>query len=340
MVHNIKVSVIVPVFNTEKYLPECLDSLLAQTLQGLEIILVNDCSTDRSGYICDEYSKIGDRIVVIHNGRNIRQGPSRNKGIEVARGEFIGFVDSDDWIDADFYEKMYEAARSENSDISKAESIIIEADLERIPQKIQNQNIRTGLQAGRPLFDLFRYEHTTAIYRREMLIRHHIRYPDIRNAQDDVFLLYATWHCRKITLIRDTFYYYRQHEKSVLATKKTPYYESILQCFALQVDFLNQVEISSDNYLKSFLLSLYPVHYHAGHLPSDVQLDFGREYRHRAGCILSKFRYGGTGKILELLRDGLEGPVEIFQIRHSYAFRIGNSLLWLPAKMKSLLASK
>ncbi len=331
---------ILPVYNAEKHLRRCLDSLLAQTLRDIEIILINDCSTDQSGVICEEYAKKDARITVIHNDQNIRQGPSRNKGIELARGEYIGFVDSDDWIDPDYYEKLYQAAITENADIAKTEAIIVERDQQLIPQKTQNQAIRAGLNAGKPLYDLFRYEHWTAIYRRDMLIQYHIRYPDIRNAQDDVFLLYCTWHCRKIALISDTYYYYRQHDQSVLATKKTPYYESILRCFELQVDFLNRVEIPEEQYMESFFLAFYPVRYHAAHLPEEVNLQFGAEYRQRAAVILQKCRFGGAEKILALLLAGLDGPEEIDRIRKSYTYRIGNRLLWLPNKLMSLLFGK
>ena len=141
---------ILPVYNAEKHLRRCLDSLLAQTLRDIEIILINDCSTDQSGVICEEYAKKDARITVIHNDQNIRQGPSRNKGIELARGEYIGFVDSDDWIDPDYYEKLYQAAITENADTAKTEAIIVERDQQLIPQKTQNQAIRAGLNAGKP----------------------------------------------------------------------------------------------------------------------------------------------------------------------------------------------
>ena len=127
-VNKIKISVVIPVYNVEPFIKQCLDSLINQTLKEIEIILVDDCSTDSSGEICDEYAAKDNRVVVIHNKKNIRQGLSRNKGIEIAKGEYIGFVDPDDWVDLDFFEKLYNTAKKNNSDIVKTEPIRVNSD--------------------------------------------------------------------------------------------------------------------------------------------------------------------------------------------------------------------
>ncbi len=115
-----KVSIIVPTYNVEKYARKCFDSLLAQTLQDIEIILVDDGSTDSSGRICDEYAAKDDRVKVIHQG-NIGLGLSRNSGMAIARGEYIGFVDSDDFISENMYKILYENAKKYDADISYCE---------------------------------------------------------------------------------------------------------------------------------------------------------------------------------------------------------------------------
>ena len=106
---NPKVSIIVPIYNSEKYMNKCIESILNQTLTEIEIILVNDGSTDNSGKIIDNYAKKDKRIKVIHQENS---GPSvaRNKGINIAKGKYIGFVDSDDYIEESMYEEMYEYA--------------------------------------------------------------------------------------------------------------------------------------------------------------------------------------------------------------------------------------
>lgn len=114
-----KVSVIIPVYNVEKYLRKCLDSVIHQTLTDIEIICVNDGSTDNSPDIINEYTKKDARIKII-NQKNSGQSIARNTGIEAAHGEFIGFVDSDDWIDKNYFEKLYNTAIKNNADIACA----------------------------------------------------------------------------------------------------------------------------------------------------------------------------------------------------------------------------
>ena len=112
-----KISVIVPVYNIEAYLERTLDSLVNQTYKNLEIILIDDGSTDSSGKICDNYKNKDKRIVVVHK-ENEGVSIARNKGLELATGEFIGFVDSDDVISLDMYEILYKNIINNNADIS------------------------------------------------------------------------------------------------------------------------------------------------------------------------------------------------------------------------------
>ena len=100
-----KISVIVPVYNVEKYLARCLDSIINQTLADIEIICINDGSTDNSLEILNDYAKKDSRIKIIDQ-TNAGLSCARNAGMQIAQGEYIGFVDSDDWIDLDFYEKL------------------------------------------------------------------------------------------------------------------------------------------------------------------------------------------------------------------------------------------
>ena len=114
---KIKVSVIVPVWNVEKYIRQCLDSLINQTLKEIEIIVVNDGSPDNSQKIIDKYVKKHPEKVQSYIKENGGQGSARNMGLEKARGEYISFVDSDDWLDLDALERMYSIAKKEKSDI-------------------------------------------------------------------------------------------------------------------------------------------------------------------------------------------------------------------------------
>ena len=113
-----KISVIVPIYNVEKYLNRCLDSIINQTYKNLEIILVDDGSPDNCGKICDEYAKKDNRIKVIHK-ENGGLSSARNAGLDIATGDYIGFVDSDDWIELDMYEYLLNICVKYNSDISR-----------------------------------------------------------------------------------------------------------------------------------------------------------------------------------------------------------------------------
>ena len=111
----IKLSVIVPIYNAEKYLVQCLDSIVKQTLKDIEIILIDDGSTDGSAEICKNY--LSDSRVSYYHKENEGLAAARDDGMMRANGEYIGFVDSDDWIKPDMYEKMYNAAKSNDSDV-------------------------------------------------------------------------------------------------------------------------------------------------------------------------------------------------------------------------------
>ena len=120
---GIKVSVIIPVYNAEKYITECIESLLNQTLQQCEFIFVNDGSKDHSGAIIDEFKKKDSRIILI-NQENQGVSMARNNGLKAASGEYVGFVDADDYIENDMYETMYNHAKQDECDavISNLES--------------------------------------------------------------------------------------------------------------------------------------------------------------------------------------------------------------------------
>ena len=113
---NELVSVILPIYNVELYLKECIESVIGQSYKDLEIILVDDGSTDQSPYICDEYAKIDRRIKVIHK-KNGGLGYARNSGMKVATGEYVAFVDSDDYVDLDMFESMYNSAKKYDADL-------------------------------------------------------------------------------------------------------------------------------------------------------------------------------------------------------------------------------
>lgn len=150
---NPKISVIIPVYNVEPYLRQCLDSVVNQTYRNLEIIIVDDGSPDNCGRICDEYAKKDDRIRIIHK-ENAGVSAARNDGMRIASGEWTTFVDSDDWLDLDYYERMVSSMPQEKSDIFCAGGLVEDyLDKQKLkyvfdaPFLDRGEAVRTALEA-------------------------------------------------------------------------------------------------------------------------------------------------------------------------------------------------
>ena len=122
MENSIKLSIIVPVYNSEKFLNKCINSLINQTIKNIEIILINDGSSDNSLNICNEFAKKDSRIKVFSQ-ENSGQATARNVGLDNATGEYITFTDADDWVDPDYYEKLLNTALNHNADVACASII-------------------------------------------------------------------------------------------------------------------------------------------------------------------------------------------------------------------------
>ena len=212
----ILISVIVPVYNVDNYLRKCIDSLIVQTLKDIEIILVNDGSTDKSIDICEEYKLKDNRIKVIHK-ENGGLSDARNKGIDIAKGKYISFVDSDDWINPQMLEKLYILASKYEADIVQGD--YIKAYDEDIIVNNMSENI-IKYNAEQILDELYSGNYTknivvwNKIYKRELF--NDIRFPKGKLHEDE-FTTYKILH--KANLIIDSnipIYYYRQREGSIM----------------------------------------------------------------------------------------------------------------------------
>ena len=217
--NNQLLSVIVPIYNTEKYLNKCIDSIIGQTYKNLEIILVNDGSTDNSGEICDNYAQTDERIKVIHKkneGRNI----ARREGVLAAKGDIITFVDSDDWLERDMYEKLIEvflksgcdmlssgvirdyadAGKQEIAYDGYAEGLYSKLDMQIYPTMLWNYDISDiGI-----VHNLF-----TKLYKKDTIL------PILLNINNDIFYgedcLICMAYClkiKKIYILHKAYYHY------------------------------------------------------------------------------------------------------------------------------------
>lgn len=171
---NILLSLIVPVYKTEKYIKRCIDSLLHQTFKNIEIILIDDGSPDRCGEMCDNYKELDDRIIVIHK-QNGGLGSARNAGIKVANGNYIGFVDSDDWIDDKTVEYVVNII---NRSCKKPDVIQFEAIETKKSNRLVNNNYKEIIYRGKDILDFLMKKSTktdayfsvcTCFYKAELL---------------------------------------------------------------------------------------------------------------------------------------------------------------------------
>ncbi len=246
-----KVSVIVPIYNVEQYIDKCLKSLLAQSLKEIEIICIDDGGTDKSVEIAKKYQAKDSRITLIHNETNIGVGPSRNKGIKAATGEYIGFVDPDDWVDKDFFEKLYEKAVRKNLDLAKAESKYVYPSGNIVKSNL-NSTIKKELKLGMNLCSIFYYEFTTALYKKELILNNRIEFPNIKKSQDTAFLLQAAYKAKNIDFVRNTYYYYLQRDSSSVRTFTKERFEATLDWAEYCCKFLNEIQLDKKSYIKRY----------------------------------------------------------------------------------------
>ena len=136
-----KISVIVPVYNVENYISKCIESIINQTYANLEIIIVDDGSTDKSGDICNYYAKKDERIIHIHQ-ENQGMSIARNNALDIAKGEYIGFVDSDDWIEPNMYYTLYDNAIAYDADISMCNFYYVYNSGQKSPYSNENDDIK------------------------------------------------------------------------------------------------------------------------------------------------------------------------------------------------------
>lgn len=211
-----KVSIIVPVYNTEKFLEKCLNSLIGQTLQDIEIVCVNDGSTDNSLKILTDYANKDSRIIII-NQENKMQGAARNAGTAVATGEYIGFVDSDDWVDLDYFEKLYNTAKKYDMDIALATNVRVKNDNLKKRLDIKEEKVYSDLQSKIDVCEQWKNEcPTNKIYRLSMLREKHIKWPEMMYCEDKLFTMKAIYFANGIVTVPDTYYYYYWNPKSTV----------------------------------------------------------------------------------------------------------------------------
>lgn len=211
------VSIIVPVYNVENYLRQCLDSLLGQTLDRIEIICVDDCSPDNSSQILEEYKAKDNRVKIISLPENRRQGGARNAGILAACSEYIGFVDADDWVDVTMYERLYHEAIRTGADIvssdyyefrsgNKVHKCVTKPDY-----FVDDSGERVSIRGLGPI--------VVKLYKRDLFLLNNLFFPEKVAYEDNAVNLPLVVAAQKIAKVEYAFYYYRMTNASTTRSR-------------------------------------------------------------------------------------------------------------------------
>lgn len=256
-----QISVIVPIYNVEKYLQRCIDSILAQTFTDYELILVDDGSPDNCGKICNQYALRDSRIKVIHQ-ENAGASAARNSGLGMAEGEFVCFCDSDDYIDTDYFEVLYTTITEKNYDcVLINRKLIIDNGEIKISQYnkdeiyFDSEVISYNYLISNVLNNKIPWELWSMIVKKQIIDTYKIRLCETceNYAEDLCFLLMYLVHCKSIKIIDYAGYYYFQRDNTITSNAKNK----------LKLNSLNEVSYYFYNHLKRFpsekIIKDYPI---------------------------------------------------------------------------------
>jgi len=237
--NNIDVTIIVPVYNVENYLRKCMDSILSQTFRNFEIISINDGSTDGCSDILDGYAKDNNNVVVI-NQKNQGLAVARNSGIKAARGKYLAFVDSDDYIDSEMINAMYQRAQNEGSDI-----VIC-----RYEQVYEDGSVHytSGITADYSKGELFKRVLAGKIsgmacdklYKTSLFLDNNIFYPKGLYHEDLVVTFKLFYYAKNISVIEKVFYYWLRREGSISRTASKKHVEDIFEMLEMTESFFKE----------------------------------------------------------------------------------------------------
>lgn len=266
IVQNPLVSIIVPVYNAEKYLSASLNSICNQTLRELEIIVVDDGSTDRSGQIAEEYAAKDTRIKVVHK-RNGNPGATRNIGLALVTSEYVGFIDSDDWIEADMYRTMYELITHDNSDLVVCGvSVDYTRDKRSILYQVENTYTENDPDCLLEMYfdltekKLFAYP-VNKLYRTNLIRKYQLQFPEVLPYEDLMFNLNYYVVLESVSLLPGVFYHYMRREELSAAGAYSP--DHLHACKMTENVFCRFFEVYNNNnidvvsYLRSRRISDY-----------------------------------------------------------------------------------
>lgn len=258
----VKVSVIVPVYNVEEYIAECLDSIINQSLDDIEIICVDDCSTDNSLELLYEYEKKDNRIIVLRHDTNKGLGASRNTGMKYASGEYIGFIDSDDFVDKDMYLKLYDKSSRLNLDLLFFKIAIFDNETGELDFNHPYFSLKKFDNFNK---DVFTHEDTknftcdlcvsacSTFFKRKYLMDNGFSFNEGMIFEDEPFFYNVYLNANRVSLLKESFYFYRRNRQGSIMHKKDSTYMDVVKAF----QFVRQAFIDSNNFTQEYRKILY-----------------------------------------------------------------------------------
>ncbi|WP_244834586.1 glycosyltransferase [Clostridium sp. BJN0001] len=252
---NKLISIIVPVYNVEKYLEKCVNSLINQTYKNIEIILVDDGSKDSSGEICEKLSQKDSRIFVVHK-KNGGLSSARNEGLKYAEGSYIGFVDSDDWLSPNMYETLYDILIKNDADISYCKFFKTSNETSEIPKENENKisvfNNKEGMNNFYTDLSVYTIVAWNKLYKRELFLD--VRYPEGKIHEDEGTTYKLFYKAEKTVYIDKAFYYYRVNPESITNSKFSKKNLDIIDVYEEKIKFIVDKNLT---YLYSKTLKWY-----------------------------------------------------------------------------------
>ncbi len=260
-----KISVIIPIYNVEKYINECLDSILSQSLVEIEIICVDDCGSDNSIKIVNKYAENDPRIIIVSHKINSGLGAARNTGMSQAKGEYIGFVDSDDYILSNFYYELYSEAKKYDADIVQSTITLLHEHNNTFEPYGYNNLIIDFDSRQKKLCQLDIYYNSgmcwNKIYRTNLIRKEKILFPESLYWEDNPFVIKAAFYANKIIPKSNTSYIYRQRKGSIVTLGNKKLHFDLLLTHEIIISFLNNASVEVTEYLLLFHRMMQRIYY-------------------------------------------------------------------------------
>lgn len=319
------ISVIVPVYNVEKYLDVCIQSIVKQTYKNLEIILIDDGSSDQSSKICDDWSKKDGRIKAFHQ-ENQGAAMAKNQGLDIASGDLITFVDSDDCIKNNAYERLYQLMKAKRCDIVECNYQCFEKDIvikdESIKEKIETC---TNLEALDYLIDNSKMKQVVwnKLYKKETI--KDIRFPKGRYIDDEFWTYKVVNQANKVCITDEKLYFYRQHSSSIMGRKYNVRRLDVVDALKERMLYIKEKQPRLENKATLSYIAMVMYQYQCLSLHKN-QLDQDKSFRRKLFQDFRELKKSDFDKALMLSNNKYKLWYRLFYICPDFVCNVRNRL--------------